>query len=208
MINGQTGAGSKPRKRIADDGPISRGGVRGSREAYSNEGKVTDEYVAGDEEGVGGNGTGRKEVFRRRTGPRGSGGPSMGSWDRSAMSQGFGCGAAASRIETQGKRSKTLDPCWLIPRGQSCRRGRREEREPVGGHLRFLLILQEHGLGTCSPVTNKCAPEGCGVETQTGCSLELGALESENGDKSTGAVYRSSSGKNFHHWLKGTRTFT
>ena len=79
LINGQTGAGSKPLKRIADGGSISRGGVRGSREAYSKEGKETDEYDAGDEEGVGGNGTERNEVFRRRMGPRGSEGSSMGS---------------------------------------------------------------------------------------------------------------------------------
>lgn len=60
--NDQTGAGSKPWKRIVEGGSISRGGVRGSREAYSNEGNGIDEYE-GDEEGVGGNGTERDEVF-------------------------------------------------------------------------------------------------------------------------------------------------
>lgn len=79
MFNDHTGAGSKPWKRIADGGAISRGGVRGSREAYSNEGKGTDEYDTGDEEGVGGKGAERSEVFRRRMGPRGNERSSMGS---------------------------------------------------------------------------------------------------------------------------------
>lgn len=62
MVRDQTGAGSKPWKRIAEGGSISRGGVRGSREEYSNEGNGIDAYE-GDEEGVGGNGTERDEVF-------------------------------------------------------------------------------------------------------------------------------------------------
>lgn len=63
---------------MVEGGSMSRGGVRGSREAYSNEGKEIDGYE-GDEEGVGGNGTERSEVFRRRIGPRGSERSSMGS---------------------------------------------------------------------------------------------------------------------------------
>jgi hypothetical protein len=78
VVSDQTGAGSKPWKRIARGGPDSRGGVRGSREAYFDEGKGTEE-CDGDEEGVGGNGTERNEVFRRRIGPRGSERSSMGS---------------------------------------------------------------------------------------------------------------------------------
>lgn len=62
MVTDQTGAGSKPWKRIVEGGSISRGGVRGSREAYPNEGNEIDEYE-GDEEGVRGNGTERDEVF-------------------------------------------------------------------------------------------------------------------------------------------------
>lgn len=76
--NDQTGAGSKPWKRIVEGGLVSRGGVHGSREAYSIEGKGINEYD-GDDEGVGGNGTERKEVFRRRMGPRGSERLSIGS---------------------------------------------------------------------------------------------------------------------------------
>ena len=72
MVNDQMGTGSKPWNRTADGGWISRGGVRGSREAYSNEGKGMDGYDAGDDEGVGGNGTERSEVFLRRMGPIGS----------------------------------------------------------------------------------------------------------------------------------------
>lgn len=78
MTNDQTGSGSKPWKRTVEGDSISRGGVHGSREAYSIEGNETDEYE-GDEEGVGGNGTERNEVFRRRIGPRGSERWSMGS---------------------------------------------------------------------------------------------------------------------------------
>lgn len=57
---------------------MSRGGVHGSREAYSVEGKGTDEYD-GEEEGVGGNGGERNDVFRRRIGPRDGERLSMGS---------------------------------------------------------------------------------------------------------------------------------
>jgi len=64
----QRGAGSSPWNRIAVVGSISRGGVRGSREAYSDEGKGIGEWDAGDG-GVGRNGTERNEVFRRRMGP-------------------------------------------------------------------------------------------------------------------------------------------
>ena len=77
MFGNQTGAGSKPWKRIADGGSISRVGVRGSREAYSDEGKRRGE-CEGDEEGVRGNGTDRNEDFLRRIGPRG-GRSSIGS---------------------------------------------------------------------------------------------------------------------------------
>lgn len=73
-------------------------------------------------------------------------------------------------METQGKRSKALDPCEFNPRGQSCRRGRREEREPTGRHLRFLVVVQVHDL-------------------DTGCTGGFGVLQSENGDKSTGVVF-------------------
>jgi len=205
MVDAQTGAGSKPWNRIADGGSISRGGVRGSREAYSNEGRGIDEYDAGDDEGVGGNGTERNGVFRRRMGPRGSERSSTGSWDKSATSQGFGWGAGASRIETQGKRSKTPEPCGSSPRGQSCRRDRREEREPVGGHFRFLVMLQEHDLDTSNPASGGCMRELCGVEIQIGGAGEFDVLQSENGDKSTGDVCSSSSGKKTRHrWLKNT----
>jgi len=74
----QSGAGSSPWNWIADGGSISRDGVRGSREAYSDEGKGIGEWGAEDR-GVGGNGAERNEVFRRRIGPGGSERSSIGS---------------------------------------------------------------------------------------------------------------------------------
>lgn len=78
MVNDQTGAGSRPWKLIVEGGSISRGGVRGSREAYSNEGNGIGEYE-GEEEGVGGNGTERDEVLLWRIGPRDNERSLMGS---------------------------------------------------------------------------------------------------------------------------------
>lgn len=102
----------------------------------------------------------------------------------------------ASRIETQGKRSNMFGPCELLPRRQSCRRGRREEREPVVEDLRFLVMVQEHDLVTCNPVGGECTLKRRSVKTRTECDGEFGVLQSENGDKSTGAACPWSSGEN------------